>query len=362
MSQPTVTENEPIPTLSPSAEAGQRLRAAREAHGLSRDDVARELRLQEKLIGALEEGDRSQLPPATFISGYLRAYARLLALPADQLVSDYLNEQVAPSLIRATDRSGMPVASSRDPKFRLTTYSVIAVLVLLFAAWWANQRFDFVSLEPPREAEAELEVAADLPAPMPLQDYSSVEESELGAAPVAGEESEAAAAVTQDELPLPQPTTAPLQPSAATPSTVTPSTATPSAPLPVAPQPGGSAPSVPAPAPAAVVESVKPPVQQLPVVTNEPLPASTPQTSLVLEYQAASWTQVEDANGRVLAYEVIRPGRKLELRGVAPFKVFLGYAPGVLVYYNGKLFPHADYQRGDLARFRVGSSADNRPR
>ncbi len=80
-----------------------------------------------------------------------------------------------------------------------------------------------------------------------------------------------------------------------------------------------------------------------------------------MEYQAACWTQVEDANGRVLAYGTMNPGRKLQLHGVAPFKVYLGYAQGVTVYYNGTLFSHAAYQHGDLARFSVGSSNDNRP-
>ena len=80
-----------------------------------------------------------------------------------------------------------------------------------------------------------------------------------------------------------------------------------------------------------------------------------------MEYQAACWTQVEDAKGRVLVYRTVNPGSRLQLHGVAPFKVYLGYAPGVVIYYNGTLFPHADFQRGDLARFRVGSNQDNRP-
>ncbi|HEY0721365.1 MAG TPA: RodZ domain-containing protein [Gammaproteobacteria bacterium] len=361
MSQETVTEHEPNTALPPSVAAGDKLRVAREALGLSRDDVARELRLHEKLIGALEAGERSQLPPATYISGYLRAYARLLALPADQLVNEYLNEQVAPSLIRPTDRSGMPMVSSRDPKFRLITYALVAVLVLLFSAWWVNQRFDFISFEPPRDDGAELEVKADLPEPMPLQDYTPVEEAAPGTAGE-GTGSDPSAPGMQEVAPVQPLATAP-QPVAPQPVTPQPVTPQPVAPQPVAPQPSASAPTTPA-APAVstatpAAESVKPPPQQ-PAVTNEPLPVSTPQARLVLEYQAASWTQVEDAKGRVLVYEVVKPGRRLELRGVAPFKVFLGYAPGVLVYYNGTLFSHAPYQRGDLARFRVGANADNR--
>jgi cytoskeleton protein RodZ len=114
-------------------------------------------------------------------------------------------------------------------------------------------------------------------------------------------------------------------------------------------------------APVAPTAEAVQPAPTAPVVVTAPLAASTPQSSLALEFQAASWTRIEDANGRLLVLETVNAGRKLQLQGVAPFKVFLGYAPGVLIYYNGTLFSHADYHRGDLARFRVGSSQDNRP-
>jgi len=332
--QPPVSEQNE--TISPSVVTGQRLREAREGLGLSRDDVARELRLQEKLIGALEEGDRSQLPPAAFINGYLRAYARLLGLPAEQLIADYLAERVAPSLYRATDRTGMPITSSRDPRFRFTTYAVIAVTALLFAAWWANQRFSFVSLEPAQtetSSGTQHEIEATLPEPMPL--YQEPHPEEVESAPVPPEGGKASST-----------------PHAAVPSTATPPVAQPK--VTVVTPPAAASVSAPQAEPAK-------PVQPLPVVSAEPLSPSVPQSTLAMEFQAACWTQVEDATGRVLVYGTINPGRKLQLHGVAPFKVFLGYAPGVLVYYNGTLFSHAAYQRGELARFSVGSSQDNRP-
>lgn len=332
MNQITEPANEQNDTTPPSVAAGQRLREAREGLGLTRDDVARELRLQEKLIGALEAGDRSQLPPDTFISGYLRAYARLLGWPAEQLIAEYLADRNTPSVYRATDRTGMPMMSVRDPKFRYTSFVVIAGLMLLFVAWWASQRFTLDSFAPPLSGVADdeqQEIEASLPDPMPLYQDPSAE-----IAPTAEGPSEATS------------------PSA--PSTPEPALAGGNA----APA-ESAAPAVTAPAVAAV-EAPKLP-QPAPVVVAEPLTPATPQSLLVMEYQAASWTQVEDANGRVLAYEVVNPGRKLELHGVAPFKVFLGYAPGVLVYYKGTLFSHAPYQRGELARFRVGSSQDNQP-
>lgn len=339
MNQITAPDSEQGEALSPSVTTGQRLREAREALGLSRDEVAQELRLHEKLIGALEAGERSQLPPDTFISGYLRAYARLLGLPAEQLIAEYLAERVTPAVYRATDRTGVKVVSSRDPKFRLVTYAVIAVTVLLSAAWWTNERYSLISLTAPQAADGgdeEQDLAAQLPLPMPLYQEQSPEESSVSQVPA--DQTLSAAAGSGEAAP---PATAPerfAEPAAAV--------------TPVAPPP-----QQPAVAPAAEVAK---PVAPAPIVVAEPLAATVAQSSLAMEFQAASWTQVEDAKGRVLVYETIPAGRKLQLQGVAPFKVFLGYAPGVLVYYNGTLFSHAAYHRGDLARFRVGSSADNR--
>lgn len=337
MNQITAPDSEQNDMISPSVTAGHRLRVAREGLGLTCADVARELRLQEKLIEALEAGDRSHLPPDTFISGYLRSYARLLGLPAEELIAEYLAERVTESVYRATDRVGMKMTSSHDPKYRFITYAVFAVTALLFAAWWANERFSLVSLESAQD-EAGIEehqaLEANLPAPMPLYQDPPVEE-------VLTEQEQ-----NRDD-PLPADSLNTLPGGVAAPKTLS--------------APAAVAPATTATPPVAPSAEIAKPVQPLPTVANKPLAASVPQSTLVLEYQATSWTQIEDANGRVLVYETINAGRKLQLQGVAPFKVFLGYAPGVLVYYNGTLFPHADYHRGELARFRVGTSQDNRP-
>jgi cytoskeleton protein RodZ len=86
-----------------------------------------------------------------------------------------------------------------------------------------------------------------------------------------------------------------------------------------------------------------------------------PQSLLELQYQADSWSEISDAAGRKLAYGLIPAGKQLTLRGQAPFRVFLGYASGVTVYYNGALYDHTPFQNGDMARFRLGRAEHNRP-
>jgi cytoskeleton protein RodZ len=68
---------------------GARLSAAREKRKLTVKAVASELKLDVRMVEALEQDDKSVLPAAIFVKGYLRRYARLVGLPEDDLVRDY---------------------------------------------------------------------------------------------------------------------------------------------------------------------------------------------------------------------------------------------------------------------------------
>lgn len=68
---------------------GQRLRAEREARGMSEADVAGELNLTISYLKALEADDYERLPEATFIRGYIRNYARLLGVPSEELTHTF---------------------------------------------------------------------------------------------------------------------------------------------------------------------------------------------------------------------------------------------------------------------------------
>ena len=64
---------------------GQELALAREAKGMSQEQVADILNLTLANVIALENDDYESLPGWTYVSGYLRAYARLLGLDSDSL-------------------------------------------------------------------------------------------------------------------------------------------------------------------------------------------------------------------------------------------------------------------------------------
>lgn len=74
---------------------GQQLQRAREAQGRTTRSVAASLNLAAGVIEALEEGDEANLPPSTFVRGYLRGYARLVGLDEDEIVAAYNSRQEA---------------------------------------------------------------------------------------------------------------------------------------------------------------------------------------------------------------------------------------------------------------------------
>jgi cytoskeleton protein RodZ len=57
---------------------GQVLKAARLAQVMSAHDIARQLRLSEKQIAAIEEDDHSKFPNKIFLHGFMRNYAKLV--------------------------------------------------------------------------------------------------------------------------------------------------------------------------------------------------------------------------------------------------------------------------------------------
>ena len=68
---------------------GVLLRTARLQHNLQIEQVAKELHLDARIVTAMENDDQTALPEPIFVQGYLRSYARLVGLPADEIISRY---------------------------------------------------------------------------------------------------------------------------------------------------------------------------------------------------------------------------------------------------------------------------------
>jgi len=79
---------------------GQVLKAARLAQVMSAQDIARQLRLSEKQIEAIEEDDHSKFPNQIFLRGFIRNYAKLVREDTKKF-SQLLGETFPPTSTQA---------------------------------------------------------------------------------------------------------------------------------------------------------------------------------------------------------------------------------------------------------------------
>ena len=151
---------------------GARLRRAREASGLSRADIARQTRISERMLAALEDGNYAVLPARTYATGFARSYARAVGLDADAIVAQVrrdLDGAAAP-----LERSATPTFEPGDPArvpSRSVAWAAVAALVLVLiglATWRASTQpvSGLPSILPP-DAPASSRPATPVPAPAP---------------------------------------------------------------------------------------------------------------------------------------------------------------------------------------------------
>ncbi|MDR2364940.1 MAG: DUF4115 domain-containing protein [Zoogloeaceae bacterium] len=182
--QPELPEQTP---LAAEVRVGRQLKAAREALKLEISDVAQRLCLGERQIVALENGDLAALPGKAFVRGFVRNYARAVALEEAPLLKalDGVNELVAPKL-ELPESTHVAMPSRQDPDNR-TSWRAIAVVILFLAAiplyfFWPEQSWlprpwtedehaapeEWTQGEQasiPADAPAAQEIAVTLPAP-----------------------------------------------------------------------------------------------------------------------------------------------------------------------------------------------------
>jgi cytoskeleton protein RodZ len=114
---------------------GQRLCEARDAKGLSVADVAQALHMSTAYVKALEADDYERLPEAAFVKGYLRNYARLVGLPADDIANMFSQVMAEEAPSNAPERSDDLSASEKQQSWLL--YAGVGVVALVAVLWIA---------------------------------------------------------------------------------------------------------------------------------------------------------------------------------------------------------------------------------
>ena len=275
---------------------GASLAAARSAKGLSAADVAAKLKLTVRQVESLEAEDLAHLPSEIFLRGFVRNYARLLELDADDLLMQ-VDVQTTVSETITAPSEGVNLANSSLKRWLMIPLAILAVFVVFVAVLyqWLSQ------------GEDALVTQAPISTPIPAI-----------AAP--------AEAVTLP-APVPAPDAALSAPQATTPASVQPPPASSSAALP----------------PPAVVTPVQPALKPIPpeaalTPAAEPRLADSKSGRRVLRFAADhdAWIQVVDGEGKRFS-KLVRSGGEDSISGRPPFKLVVGEAAQVRLHYDGQL-------------------------
>jgi cytoskeletal protein RodZ len=93
-------------------------------------------------------------------------------------------------------------------------------------------------------------------------------------------------------------------------------------------------------------------VEPEPAVAEEPVDDG--QAVLVLTFSGDCWTEISDATGRRLFFEMASAGDSVALAGVAPFAVLFGNVDNVAVQVNGADYPVSSSNPGSrMARLTI---------
>jgi cytoskeleton protein RodZ len=283
------------------AGAGARLRAAREAAGLSLDQVAQQLKLAPRQVKALEDESFGELPGRTFSRGFVRNYARLLHLDAQDLLAHLPDVSQAPALesptLHSTATRMAELPSATAPKTGLGRWLIPLILIACIVAaaayeWYRGGLSN--SAEPAR----------------------TVSDATDHRAPATGAPATSASGVA---LPNPLASSSPTAPAQT-----------------VAPQ--SEAPQSASPA-ASMGNSIATPAGGLPA-----------DAAVLLTYQGPSWTEIRDRSGQLVVSRLVAAGSVEPVNGAPPFDIVLGNAHVVTLVYRGKSVDLSPYTRRNIAR------------
>ena len=276
---------------------GERLGEARREQQISVLEIAKELHLDEPKVRALERNDFDTIGAPVFAKGHLKKYAQLVGVDEGDVLKDYYE------LTRAANLP--PVVSTRPrPHREMSPGPWIAVVIVLIvvatAYWWLTSR-PVATTEPESSPEEGLPPQEESVSPAGIDD--------------AGIDDTVALAVDDS---------------------------TGSA--------DGTAPDL---SDTVVAISATDDAGREPVQTA----AGEGELRLSVTYSGDCWTEITDASGARLFFDLGKEGRTVELSGDPPFNVLFGNADNVSLEVNGSAYAIGPSERrGRTARLTLSGT------
>jgi cytoskeletal protein RodZ len=154
---------EALQDISGANPVGERLRTAREAKGLSLDDVASMTRVPTRHLQHIERGEWDSLPAITYSVGFARAYANAVGLDGREIGTELRNQLGSPQ----SSAAAAPYEPADPARVPPRSLAVIAgIIAVLLVAGYFLWRGNAVS-EPDAQTEAAAVDTPIVPAPAP---------------------------------------------------------------------------------------------------------------------------------------------------------------------------------------------------
>ena len=290
----TTAEDEEIISKSP----GLILRDARESQSLTENDIALALNLPIYVITSIEADRAVGTRSSVFMRGYIRSYARLMDLDGDPLVDLYDEKNsVKVGLSLSTVGSGnmgtLGSVGAEKHGARQIKW-ILSLIPLLMIGLWAGRNFVEESTDPTLEESDSKEVV-------------TIEEKEKSPSQT-NDLNKANLSIFPKEKVITVPEHRDNKGSIDIQSSM---------------------------------HGRK---------SNELIASDT----LLFSFGEDCWVEVQDGNGELIYGDLSRAGSTLEVSGIPPLRVLLGYAHGVSLMHNGSRVALAPHTRNNVASFVLG--------
>jgi len=298
MAAVTPTAPNPAPI---AVRSGADLRAARERLGRSLTDIAAALRIRLSHLEALEEGHITLLPGNAYAMGYVRAYARVLGLDAEDMVRRFKAE--AAEVGRRTDLVfPVPMPDRGLPAGAVMLLGLV-LAVGAYAGWYRLSGEGRLPAEAVTAIPERLASLAEQALPPPVNPATDAPIADLPIADApAGPAPRVAAADPMDAAPVP--------------------------PVPVISPTSAAAAPLGNPIPDEVLAPAPPPATQAADVSR-----------IVLHASADAWIQVKDRSGGILLNRTMKAGETWPVPRQDNLLLTTGNAGGTDILLDGAATP-----------------------
>jgi cytoskeleton protein RodZ len=270
---------------------GERLAQARRDHGLAIREIAKELYLDETKVRALEENCFDELGAPVFVKGHMRKYAELVGVPIDDVLADYY--KLEPPGEAPSIVVGLPLKVPREISLRPWIIGIVTILLVAGIAWWW---FDL------KLTTERVTVKPKILAPLASERRKESTVDKDDSAPFLDDQ--AMIEIAEESLV----------------------------------SSAGSLPNL------IVTEQI----------TSDSNVLSAMNIELAIAFSGECWTEINDAMGRRLYFDLGTAGQTVTANGVEPLDVLLGKSSNVNLQVNGFNYSIPEASRyGNIARLKI---------